>query len=414
MADAEHRKQILKRGLSVAWEGEPRLGSIIGEEEIAATVQAIRDSMDPNVGFGMSDGEVDKFENAFAAYVGAKHCVTCNGAGTGIDMAIMALDLEPGDEVITQCINLRAVPMAIAGHGGKIVFAEVDETLQIDPNDVEKKITPRTRAIFPTHMNGMSAPMDDLLELAHRHPHAKHGPLKVIGDAARACGGGSNDAKIGKRGWMNVFSFHTMKNMTTLGEGGAITTDDSSIIGRLHGFRQFGGEGWGSNYKMSKCQASFGQVQLGRLEAMVGARRRLAQARHKMLEGCPQLRLPLEPEGHEHSYYLYSILVSREWAGEKRDRLMTLLRDEYGVDTVVANPPVQDSFPYIRRLTSGQQLPFSHEIGQRLFCPPIHPAMSDADNEYIAAAIWEAVAQLAGQPRRDQSRTSPRSAAGKC
>jgi perosamine synthetase len=121
---------------------------------------------------------VDGFENAFAAYVGTKHCVTCNGAGTGIDMAIMALDLEPGDEVITQAVNFRAVPMAIGGQGGRIVFAEVDETLQLDPNDVEKRITPRTRAIFPTHMNGMSAPMDDLLELAKRHPHPKHGPLK--------------------------------------------------------------------------------------------------------------------------------------------------------------------------------------------------------------------------------------------
>jgi len=394
MSDAKRRKAILKGKLSAPWDGEPRLGSIIGEQEIAATVQAIRESMDPNVGFGMSDGEVDGFENAFAAYAGTKHCVSCNGAGTGIDMAIMALDLEPGDEVITQAVNFRAVPMAIAGQGGKIVFAEVDETLQLDPNDVEKRITPRTRAIFPTHMNGMSAPMDDLLELAQRHPHPKHGPLKVMGDAARACGGGYKGTKIGKRGWMNVFSFHTMKNMTTLGEGGAITTDDSGIVNRLHGLRQFGGEGWGSNYKMSKCQAAFGLVQLGKLEAMVGARRRLAQARHKMLEGCPQLRLPLEPQGHEHSYYLYSILVSRQWAGEKRDQLMVLLREEYGVDTVVANPPVQNSFPYIARLTEGQELPVSQQIGQRLFCPPMHPSMSDQDNEYIAAAIWEAAEQI--------------------
>jgi dTDP-4-amino-4,6-dideoxygalactose transaminase len=398
MSEAKRRKEVLKRKLSAPWDGEPRLGSIIGEEEIAATVQAIRESVDPNVGFGMSDGEVDGFENAFAAYVGTKHCVTCNGAGTGIDMAIMALDLEPGDEVVTQAVNFRAVPMAIAGQRGKIVFAEVDpKTLQLDPNDVEKRITPRTRAIFPTHMNGMSAPMDDLLKLAQRHPHPKHGPLKVMGDAARACGGGYKGTKIGKLGWMNVFSFHTMKNMTTLGEGGAITTDDSSIISRLHGFRQFGGEGWGSNYKMSKCQAAVGLVQLGKLEAMVAARRRLAHARHKMLEGCPGLQLPAEPEGHYHSYYLYSMLVSREWAGEKRDRLLALLRDEYGVDTVVANPPVQNSFPYIARLTAGQELPISQEVGQRLFCAPMHPSMSDEDNEYISAAIWEAVERIGRQ-----------------
>jgi len=396
MAEPKRRKEILRRGRpSVAWEGEPRLGSIIGEEEVEAAVQAIRESMDPNVGFGMSDGEVDGFERAFADYIGVKHAVSCNGAGTGIDMAIMALDLQPGDEVITQCVNFRAVPMAIAGQGGKIVFAEVDpKTLQLDPDDVEKRITPRTRAIFPTHMNGMSAPMDELLELAERHPHQKHGPLKVLGDAARACGAGYKGTKVGKLGWMNVFSFHTMKNMSTLGEGGAITTDDSSIINRLHGFRQFGGEDWGSNYKMSKVQAAVGLVQLRKLDEMVGARRRLARARHRMLEGCPELELPVEPEGHEHCYYLYSILVSREWAGEKRNRLTRMLREEYGVDTVVANPPVQESFPYIARLTEGQELPVSQEVGQRLFCAPMHPAMSDEDNEYIAAAMWEAVERI--------------------
>jgi len=388
------RKEVFKRGLSVTWGGEPRLGSIIGEEEIAATVQAIRDSMDPNVGFGMSDGEVEEFEAAFAAYVGTKYAISCNGAGTGIDMTLMCLDLEPGDEVITQCVNFRAVPMAIAGQRGKIVFAEVDETLQLDPNDVEKKITPRTRAIYPTHMNGMSAPMDDLLELAQRYPHPEHGPLKVIGDAARANGGSYRGTKIGKLGWMNVFSFHTMKNMTTLGEGGAITTDDDTLIPILKELRQFGGVGWGSNYKMSKCQAAVGLVQLAKLDAMIAARRRLALARHAMLEGCPELTLPIEPEGHEHSYYLYSILVSKAWQGEKRDRLTVLLRDEYGVITVVANPPVQNDFAYLRKLTADQELPVSQEIGRRLFCPPIHPAMSDEDNQYIAAAIWEAVERV--------------------
>jgi len=397
LSDPKRRHGILKRGISVPWNGEPRLGSIYGDEEIEAAVQAIRDSMDPNIGFGMSDGEVDEFERALADYFGVKHAVTCNGAGTGIDMSLMALDLEPGDEVITQSINYRAVPLAIAGQRAKIIFAEVDpNTLQLDPNDVEKRITPRTRAIFPTHMNGMSAPMDDLLEIAQRHPHPKHGPLKVIGDAARASGAGYRGTKVGKKGWMNIFSFHTMKNISTLGEGGTITTDDSDVLPRLHGFRQFGaqGDGWGSNYKMSKCQAAVGLVQLRKLDDLVAARRRLAHARTEMLQGCPELQLPCEPEGYYHCYYLYSILVSREWAGEKRDRLMALLRDEYGVDTVTANPPAHESIPYIRRLVGDIDLPVSHEVGRRLFCAPIHPAMSDEDNEYIAAAVCEAVLRL--------------------
>jgi dTDP-4-amino-4,6-dideoxygalactose transaminase len=145
---------------------------------------------------------------------------------------------------------------------------------------------------------------------------------------------------------------------------------------------------------MGKVQAAVGLVQLGKLDGMLASRRRLAHARHKMLEGCPHLQLPLEPAGHEHSYYLYSIMVSRAWAGEKRDRLTELLREEYGVDTVCANPPVQHSFPYIARLTAGQELPVSAEVGKRLFCAPMHPTMSDEDNEYIAAAIWQAVERI--------------------
>jgi dTDP-4-amino-4,6-dideoxygalactose transaminase len=196
---------------------------------------------------------------------------------------------------------------------------------------------------------------------------------------------------------MNVFSFHTMKNMSTLGEGGAITTDDESLIPLLKELRQFGGRGWGSNYKMSKCQAAVGLVQLQKLDDMIGARQRLARARHELLEGCPHLTLPVELAGHEHSYYLYSILVAKAWEGEKRDQLRTILLEEYGVNTEVANAPVQNSIPYLAKLTEGQDLPKSQELGRRLFCPPIHPAMSEEDNAYISAAIWETVARVQAQ-----------------
>ena len=391
----KQRKEALKRGLSGPWQSEPMLGSHYGEEEIEAAVKAIRSSMDPSVGFGFICPEIEEFEKAFAEYCGTKHAVSISTASVGLDMAMMCLDLEPHDEVICPSVNFKAAPMAVLGQRAKLVLCEVDpDTLCADPNDVEKRITPRTRAILPTHMNGLSAPMDDLLELAGRYPHAKHGPLKVIGDAARAAGGGYNGTKIGKKGWMTIFSFHTMKNMSTLGEGGAITTDDDAIIPRLHEMRQFGHEYWGSSYKMTKVQAAVGPVQLRRLDGLIAERRRLAEQRTQMLQGCPGLILPREPEGYVHSYYMYSTLVSREWAGEKRDRLMAVLKDEYGVSCGVFNPPVHQAVPFIKRHTEGQELPVSEEIGQRLLCPPIHPCMSDEDNEYIAAALWEAVERV--------------------
>jgi len=406
--DAKQRKEALKRGRpAIAWPAEPLLGSYYGEEEVDVVVKTIRASMDPSVGFGFICEEIEEFEKAFAAYCGAKHCVSINGAGGGLDMAVMSLHLEPGDEVIVPSINFRASLMSVLGQGGTLILGEIDpRTLNLDPNDVEKKITPNTRAILPTHMNGLSADMDAFLELAERHPHPKHGPIKVIGDAARSLGGGYKGTKIGKRGWMNVFSFHTQKLMTTLGEGGAITTDDESLMPHLQGIRQFGnpthygdpnlrGVGWGSNYKMTKVQAAVGMVQLRRLPGLLEARRKLGQERNQMLEGCPGLTLPYEPPGYEHVYYLYSLLAPKEWAGEKRDRLMQLLRDEYGVDCVVANPPAHKTVPYIARHTFGQELPVSDEIGARLFCPPMHPCMSPEDNEFVAAAIWEAMERIA-------------------
>jgi len=329
--------------------------------------------------------------------------VTINGAGGGLDMAMRCLDLEQGDEVICPSINFRAAPLSIIGHGGKVVFAEIDPlTLNLDPDDVEKRITPRTRAILPTHMNGLSADMDALEEIGRRHPNPKHGPIRVIGDAARTLGASYKGTKVGKRGWMNIFSFHTQKMITTLGEGGAITTDDRDVLVRLQGIRQFGspqhsydpllrGVGWGSNYKMTKVQAAVGLVQWKRLDDMVARRQRLARERTKLLQGCPGLQLPQEPEGYESSFYLYSILTPKAWAGKKRDQLMALLLDEYQIECVVANPPVHNTVPYIQEHVPGVELPISDEVGARLFCPPIHPYMPEEDNDYIAAAIWEAV-----------------------
>jgi len=374
------------------------LGSDYGEEEVEAAVRAIRSSMDPIVGFGYDCEEILAFEAEFASYCGTEYAVTTNGAGTGLDMSMMALSLEPGDEVICPTINFRGALMAILGQGGKLVLCESDaKTLNADPNDAERRITSRTRAFLITHMNGLSFPVDDFVTLAERYPHPRYGPLKVIGDAARACGGRYNGTRIGKKGWMNVFSFHTAKNMTTLGEGGAVTTDDPDLVPRLKASRQFGWDGWGSNYKMTKVQAAVGSVQLKRLDGLVASRRRLAHERTRMLEGCPGLQLPHEPAGYLHSYYLYSILVAPDWAGEKRDRLIQMMKDLYGVGCVVANPPVHQQVPYVARFTQGQDLPVSLQIGQRLFCPPIHPRMSDEDNEYIAAAVWDVVERIAGE-----------------
>ena len=286
--------------------------------------------------------------------------------------------------------------MAILGAGGNIVLCEVNpRTFNSDPRDVERRITRRTRAILPVHMNGLSAPMNELIAVARSHSRPGQEPIRVIGDAARAGGGGYRGGKIGKKGWMTVHSFHTMKLMTTLGEGGMITTDSRKVAHRLDAMRQWGGNlGWGSSYKMTHVQAAVGSVQLQRLDSMIARRVRLARLRSKMLGGVPELTLPFEPKDCAHTYYLYTLLVPEGWAGKKRDQVVEILRRKYGVGCMIGNPPVYTDNAYIRKATKGQRLPLSESLGQRLFCPSLHPLMTDAQNEYIASAVLEGVESI--------------------
>ena len=285
---------------------------------------AMRESMEVSKGFGTTCQQILDFEAAFAGYCGTKHAIAVNSAGPGLDMAMRYLKLQPGDEVIVPAINFMAAPLAVMGAGGQCVWGEVNpSTLQLDPNDAERRITPRTRAIFPVHMNGLAAPMDDYYEIAARHPHPTYGPPVIIGDAARACGGEYRGQKIGKRGFCSVFSFHTMKNMVTLGEGGMITTDDDHFAAYCRSTRFYGiaTEVWGTSNVMTKVQAAVGLVQLRKLDGFIQARRRLALRRNDLLAGIRNVTLPPEPPDCKHSYYVYTCLVSAEWAGEKRDAL---------------------------------------------------------------------------------------------
>ncbi len=391
-------KQEIEDALSVPteieWAGEPLLGSIYGEEEIEAVVAAIRDSMDIRKGFGFFAQPIRDFEAEFAKYVGTKYAAAVNSCGPGLDLVMRYLNLQPGDEVIVPCINYVAAPLAVIGAGGTIVWGEVRESdLLLDPEDVERKITPRTRAIFPVHIHGMCAPMDEYVAIAERHPHPVYGPPKVVGDAARAAGGDYKGTKVGKLGWATVFSFQTMKNMTTLGEGGMITTDDNDLNEWLHDARMYGTwvGAWGTSNVMTKPQAAAGLVQLKKLDSMIAARRKVAKARNDMLAGTPGMILPVDPECKEHSFYLYPLMLVPELAGEARDRIMKRMRDEFGVASFIANPPVYDVHPLIKKVTT-KRTPIADALAKRNICLPIHPAMSDHDNKYIAAAFSKCLA----------------------
>jgi len=368
--------------------GLPPLGGWFTEEEVEAVTRTLRDSMDWRTGF--SGPEVGEFEAAFAKYCGVEFALGLNSCGTGLDIAMMCLDLEPGDEVISPAITFKATHQAIIGQGGKVVMCEIDPaTFNVDVADVEKRITDRTRAILAVHNNGLSVFMDELEAVAAAHPHPKYGPPKVIGDAARACGAEYQGTKVGKQGWMNIFSFQSSKNMTTLGEGGAITTDDPEVARRTRAHRSFGaGEClWGTNYRMIRMQGAVGLVQLRRLDEMNDRRRDRAQKLAALLSSIPELTLPIEPTGCKHIYYGYTVMVPEDWAGEKRQKLMDWVGAK-GVGTVVMNDCTWTFDPYIASLGyDGADTPVSVLTGKRLFCVSLHPLMTDDDLQYIAQTM---------------------------
>ena len=382
-------QQALQKRPALPWRAEPLLGSIYGQEEIDAAVAAIREAMDVSKGFGFSASPIPEFERAFADYTGTADAVAVNSAGPGIDIVMRALKLQPGDEVIVPSINYQAAPLAVLGAGGKVVWGEADPvTYMLDPADVERKITNRTRAIFPVHIHGLCAPMDDYLAIAAKHPHPVYGPPKVIGDAARACGGSYRGTKIGKKGWATIYSFHTMKNMTTLGEGGMITTDDLELAAYARSVRMYGSgvEAWGTSNVMTKVQAAVGLVQLSKLDSFIAGRRRVAQERNRLLQGLPGVTLPHEPADCEHSYYLYTLTLRDDWAGEKRNQLIKMMDQDYGVGCVVANPPAYLS----RRILAenfGKTTPLSEAYAAKMISISLHPSMTSDDNKYIAAAF---------------------------
>lgn len=388
--------EALSHRPTITWNSEPGLGSIYGQEELDAVEKSMRDSMDVTKGFGFSAPPIPDFEEAFAKYTGTKYAIAVNSCGPGLDIVMRYLNLQPGDEVIVPSINYQAAPLSVLGAGGKVIWGESDpNTFMLDPADVEKKITARTRAIFPVHIHGCSAPMDEYIAIANRHPHPVYGPAKVIGDAARACGGDYNGTKIGKKGFATVFSFHTAKNMTTLGEGGMITTDDEDLNTYAHSVRMYGGGvgAWGTSNVMTKVQAAVGLVQLSKLDSLIAARRRVAHARNKMLEGLEGVTLPYEPANAAPSFYLYALKLKPEWAGEKRDLVIKNMKEQYGIGCVVANRPA-----YLNRSILadhfGKTTPLSEELASQMICVSIHPAMSDSDNRYIAAAFISCIHAL--------------------
>lgn len=339
-------------------------------------------------------GRVTKeFESRFAQAVGASHAVAVSSGTAALFLAYRAL-LEPGDEVIVPDFTFAATASMAIAAGMKPVFADVDpQTYTIDPADVERRITRRTRAIVPVHLYGNPADVERLTRLARRHR------LRLIWDAAQAHGARWRGRDVGWFPDVVCYSFYPSKNMTT-GEGGMLTTSDGALAAELrlllsHGeASRYSHVRVGFNFRLTDVAAALGLGQLAGLREAVRRRRKNAAALTRGLSGIPGVQTPRDAPGATHAYCLYTIGVDPEIAGISRDELQRALARRV-IESAVHYPLPLHRQPVFRGYGTDADFPVSARLAQTVLSLPVHPGLSSQDVRRIVRAVSEVAASRA-------------------
>lgn len=293
---------------------------VVGEEEIQAVAEVLRS------GYYVQGPKVREFEEKFARYIGTKYAVATNSGTAALHIALAAAGIGPGDEVIVPALTFFATVEAVLHQNAVPIFADIDpETYTLDPNDVAKRITDKTKAIIPVHLYGHPAEMDELMELAEDYN------LLVIEDAAQAHGAEYKGKKVGSIGHIGCWSFYATKNMTT-GEGGMITTNDEKIaevarIIRNHGMISRDEHVMlGYNYRMSEINAAIGIVQLSKLDKLNKIRSENSFYLIENLKDVEWLSPPTIRPYVKHAFFWCPFKVNEEILGMNTKRLVKLLK----------------------------------------------------------------------------------------
>ena len=336
----------------------------------------------------LAQGErVREFEVRFADFVGVAHAVATSSGTTALHLALLGLGLEAGDEVIIPSFTFTATASAVVHAGGRPVFADVErDFFTLDPGNVERLISPRTKAIMPVSLYGQPADLPTIVAIA-----AGHG-IRVIEDACQAHGAALHGRSAGA--WdVGAFSFYPTKNMTT-GEGGIITTDDAGVAERSrllreHGMRvRYQPDLLGYNFRMTDIHASIGLAQLTKLPE-ANERRRVIAARYDAeLVG---VRTPQVRPGARHVYHQYTLRVAN------RNRFAELLA-ERGVGSNVYYPvPIHRQRPFAGYADARTELPVTDELTAQILSIPVYPTLSDAEVDTIIQAVNEVALTLGSE-----------------
>lgn len=327
--------------------------------------------------------EVEHFEDRFAAYCGARHAVGVGSGTDAITIALEAVGVVPGDEVITAANTCVPTIVGIERAGAVPVLADVDlETCTLDPADVERVITPRTRAIVPVHLYGLPAAMGPLLELADTHG------LELVEDCAQAHGASWRGRRVGTFGRAAAFSFYPTKNLGALGDAGAVTTNDPEVAERARLLRNYGERERfrhylrGHNSRLDSLQAAVLAEKLPFLEAWNERRRLLAALYREQLDRTA-MSLPDDAEDRRHVYHLYVVRVAN------RDRFRSVLREQ-GVDSAVHYPIPVHRQPAYATLDRKGGFPVAECLATTIVSLPLSPEHSDDEIVYAAETACRA------------------------
>ncbi|MCW5875587.1 MAG: DegT/DnrJ/EryC1/StrS family aminotransferase [Anaerolineales bacterium] len=330
----------------------PVFEPVISEDEIEAVVDALRKG-EVSGTFG---SYIEDFESEFAAYAGCKHGIAVNSGTSALHLAVAALDLQPGDEVLVSSSTNIATALAALHNGAVPVPVDSENvTWNLDLDLIEGLITPRTKAIIPVHLYGHPVDMDRLMEIANRHN------LIVIEDCAESHGATVRGRMTGSFGHMACFSFYANKVITT-GEGGMVTTNDDAFAERVRLLRnlaftqpRFKHELAGFNFRMPGFVAALGLAQFRKIEHIVEQKRRVAQRYNAQLKDIPGLQLPAELEWAKNVYWMYAITVDPQQFGIDRNKLVEALA-ERGIQTRTFFCPMNQQ-PVLEKMPGFREVP---------------------------------------------------------
>lgn len=371
------------------------LGGIWEQDDIEAARKVIAAAAEPGGSFFPLPEET-LFQQALAAHEGSAHAVAVNSCGTALDLCMIALGIREGDEVIAPGLTFVCTGGTAAARGAKVVFADIDPvTLCLSPAAVEAKITPRTKAIIPVHFAGLPADIDGFERLSARHG------IPVIYDAAHAVGARHRGRGIGGFGRAACYSFQSNKNMTCLGEGGAVTSNDGEFSEKVRGLKTFGYvygpqlrvTQIGFNYRMTKPQCATGLTQLAKIDRVIARRLDRFRQMHRLLEDVPEIIRP-GGIGDGHGCHLYVARLDTGSVSFTRADFLKHLQSVWQVGTALHYPAVWSWEAFARVPHEAGDTPVTRLAAQQVMSLPLFPSTSEEDVAYIARAMKESIAAL--------------------